>query len=91
MAEWEEKRQKEELAEKRRVAPGWLDGEVKLLKPENVGGEGEGESSGVHGSGPGTQAQSGHGQRDGNEHGEGVVENSEAEALDRAFGGMGLK
>ena len=36
LGEWEEKRRKEELAEKRRVAPGWLDSGVHILKPENL-------------------------------------------------------
>ncbi|KAL8910870.1 MAG: hypothetical protein Q9171_003869 [Xanthocarpia ochracea] len=31
--EWEENLRKEELAEKRRVAPGWLDREEKILQP----------------------------------------------------------
>ncbi|KAI8933360.1 hypothetical protein NX059_009979 [Plenodomus lindquistii] len=37
LGEWEERRQKEELAEKRRVAPGWLDSRVHIIKPEVVG------------------------------------------------------
>jgi hypothetical protein len=32
---WEDKRAKEDLAEKRRVAPGWLDSGVHILKPED--------------------------------------------------------
>ncbi|KAK4142483.1 uncharacterized protein C8A04DRAFT_29932 [Dichotomopilus funicola] len=31
-----------ELAEKRRVAPGWLDSEARLLEPERAGGAGSG-------------------------------------------------
>ncbi|RYN27471.1 hypothetical protein AA0112_g7954 [Alternaria arborescens] len=38
LAQWEERRQKEDLAEKRRVAPGWLDSGVHILKPEESGG-----------------------------------------------------
>lgn len=34
--EWEESIKNRDLQEKRRKAPGWLDGEVKLLEPENV-------------------------------------------------------
>ncbi|RMZ68243.1 conserved oligomeric golgi complex subunit 2 [Pyrenophora seminiperda CCB06] len=42
---WEERREKEDLAEKRRVAPGWLDSGVRVIRPveverEVVGGEG---------------------------------------------------
>ncbi len=36
LSEWEEKRRAADLAEKRRVAPGWLDSGVHILKPENV-------------------------------------------------------
>lgn len=36
LGDWEGRRRKEELAEKRRVAPGWLDSGVHILKPENV-------------------------------------------------------
>ena len=34
LREWEERRQREDLAEKRRVAPGWLDSGVHIIKPE---------------------------------------------------------
>jgi hypothetical protein len=34
--EWREKREREDLAEKRRLAPGWLDSGVHILKPEEV-------------------------------------------------------
>lgn len=35
-----------ELAEKRRVAPGWLDSDARLLEPERVGGDVMGGSGG---------------------------------------------
>lgn len=34
MKEWEERIAARDLAEKRRVAPGWLDSEARILKPE---------------------------------------------------------
>lgn len=34
LSEWEEDIREKELAEKRRVAPGWLDREEKILEPE---------------------------------------------------------
>jgi hypothetical protein len=40
---WEERRRREDLAEKRRVAPGWLDSGVHILKPEE---QGEGSKGG---------------------------------------------
>ncbi|KAF2125440.1 hypothetical protein P153DRAFT_425839 [Dothidotthia symphoricarpi CBS 119687] len=80
--EWVERRGREELVERRRVAPGWLDSGVHLIRPEAVGGreeEGEkmgGEEEGVAGSGTG----SGNGR-----------DTQEGEELDRVFGGLGVK
>lgn len=34
LSEWEKDIKERELAEKRRVAPGWLDREEKILEPE---------------------------------------------------------
>ncbi|KAJ4346473.1 uncharacterized protein N0V89_010402 [Didymosphaeria variabile] len=92
---WEDKRKAEELAEKRRVAPGWLDGDVKLLRPENVGGGDTemGEASAqAHGQAPlGTQQRTRVGINALLERRDGVPDPSEGEELDRAFGGMDLK
>ncbi|KAF2448595.1 hypothetical protein P171DRAFT_428639 [Karstenula rhodostoma CBS 690.94] len=93
---WEDKRKAEDLAEKRRVAPGWLDGDVKLLRPENVGsGDAEMGEASAHGQG---QAEQGSHQRTTSvgikalmERRDGVPDPSEGEELDRAFGGMDLK
>lgn len=79
-----------ELAEKRRVAPGWLDGDVRMLRPENViggeGGGGDGEAmEGVLGEGLGqVQAQGQAGEAQGRIAGG----SSEGEELDRVFGDM---
>ena len=45
LGEWEDKRRAEDLAEKRRVAPGWLDSGVHILKPEVVGDPGDGKGN----------------------------------------------
>jgi hypothetical protein len=45
LSEWEDKRRQEDLAEKRRVAPGWLDSGVHILKPENVDEGGEAKNA----------------------------------------------
>lgn len=37
LKDWEEKIAARELAEKRRVAPGWLDSDARILEPERVG------------------------------------------------------
>ncbi|KAF2496964.1 hypothetical protein BU16DRAFT_607759 [Lophium mytilinum] len=80
VAGWEERRRAAELAEKRRVAPGWLDEEVRMLVPERAGG-GQGHEEGmgeVEMQDPvAAREQVGRGNREGEE-------------LDRAFGGLGL-
>ncbi|KAH8772745.1 hypothetical protein F5883DRAFT_602731 [Diaporthe sp. PMI_573] len=40
LRELDERIKARELAEKRRVAPGWLDSEARLLEPERTGGKG---------------------------------------------------
>ncbi|KAI1414342.1 hypothetical protein F5Y13DRAFT_19928 [Hypoxylon sp. FL1857] len=93
-----------ELAEKRRVAPGWLDSEARLLQPERRPGSGSGSVSGS-GSGVGVAEAEVMGQfgemsvadrRGGGEGGQGGAVISEmavdqGEELDRAFGGLGLR
>lgn len=79
---WEERRQREDLAEKRRKAPGWLDSGVHILKPENVVEnvlESEGEPRG--------------GQPQGvvNEGAGGALRSQEGDELDRVFGGLNMK
>ncbi|KAF6831665.1 hypothetical protein CMUS01_07248 [Colletotrichum musicola] len=52
LRELEERIRDRELAEKRRVAPGWLDSEARLLEPERVGGTPEGDAAKGDGAGP---------------------------------------
>ncbi|KAH8731997.1 hypothetical protein GQ44DRAFT_698324 [Phaeosphaeriaceae sp. PMI808] len=40
LKEWEERRRAEDLAEKRRLAPGWLDNDVHILRPEESSSSG---------------------------------------------------
>ncbi|KAF2844960.1 hypothetical protein T440DRAFT_298423 [Plenodomus tracheiphilus IPT5] len=72
--EWEEKRKREELAEKRRVAPGWLDSGVHILKPDVIGDTEPGEAKEV------PQLMDLDPQAD--------VKKKEGEELDRVFGGL---
>ncbi|USP72766.1 uncharacterized protein yc1106_00040 [Curvularia clavata] len=76
LGQWEEKRRAEDLAEKRRVAPGWLDSGVHILKPEVVGDQG-GENKGK------TEATS---LMDLDPQAEQKAK--EGEELDRVFGGL---
>ncbi|OAL43089.1 hypothetical protein IQ07DRAFT_524785, partial [Pyrenochaeta sp. DS3sAY3a] len=70
---WEEQRAAADLAEKRRLAPGWLDSGVHILRPENVG-EGEGVGGGEDRGRDGDVVMQG--------------ESREGEELDRVFGGL---
>jgi hypothetical protein len=86
---WEDKIQARELAEKRRVAPGWLDSDARILEPERVDGRGA-----VQSAAPAAQVNlmdtdtssaeiSGLLQMQGAANG--------GDELDRAFGGLGLR
>lgn len=81
--EWEDSIQQRELAEKRRVAPGWLDREEKLLKPVQASQPASStqpsnllDRPSPEQSARGTPA---------------IKPRSEAEELDRAFGGLDVK
>ena len=83
---WETDLKEKDLAEKRRVAPGWLDRDEKILEPERgIAGSGTMEA----GMGEQEEVQSmGHpsNQKSAAE----IAREAEGEQLDRAFGGMGL-
>ncbi|KAL9594989.1 MAG: hypothetical protein Q9219_006717 [cf. Caloplaca sp. 3 TL-2023] len=87
--EWETKLKEDELAEKRRVAPGWLDREEKILQPTRTVGPGEGRSETPR------QSQSANIMDQQAEESDRMmqqpVQSREGEELDRAFGGMELK
>ncbi|KAK4197708.1 hypothetical protein QBC40DRAFT_285074 [Triangularia verruculosa] len=82
-----------ELAEKRRLAPGWLDSDVRVLQPErkSVALDGSGLES-IGELSLGESGQSGHEQRQQQQHGHGpggaseMAVPDEGEELDRAFG-----
>ncbi|KAK3350777.1 hypothetical protein B0H65DRAFT_487387 [Neurospora tetraspora] len=78
----EERIKKRELAEKRRVAPGWLDSEARLLEPERKGGNSKGGNGGSlldAQDGEGDEQQGGNGGKDG-----GIA------GLTQRFGGHGF-
>ncbi|KAJ6155764.1 hypothetical protein N7470_006330 [Penicillium chermesinum] len=81
---WEESIQQRELAEKRRVAPGWLDRDEKLLQPRRATASPEtkaAESSLLDSSSADQSASSM----------PPMIPRNEGEELDRAFGGLALK
>ncbi|KAK2029157.1 hypothetical protein LX32DRAFT_719344 [Colletotrichum zoysiae] len=69
--------QERELAEKRRVAPGWLDSEARILEPEKAAG----------GSSGGTVSPESEGARRAGE----MPANDQGAELDRVFGGLSMK
>lgn len=82
--EWEEGIKQRELAEKRRVAPGWLDSEVRVLEPAKRGEE---KGKNVMDSIDHLQE----GRKDG--LGDSLVDKveREGEQMDKAFGGLDIK
>lgn len=83
--EWEEKIKARELAEKRRVAPGWLDSEARILEPAKKGSEA--------GKGAGNLMDSDASSAEASKLGESLSDQveREGEQMDKAFGGMGLQ
>lgn len=82
---WEEKIAARELAEKRRVAPGWLDSEARLLEPEK-----KASSSAAQAGGNLMDIDVSSAEASGLRHTPVPVPNREGDELDRAFGGLGL-
>ncbi|KAM4066605.1 hypothetical protein HRG_000686 [Hirsutella rhossiliensis] len=78
LREFEDRIKERELAEKRRVAPGWLDSDARLLEPERApSAQQPGPSSVPQGRG---EARA-----------ETQADHDQGAELDRAFGGMALK
>ena len=76
--DWEQEIKDRDLAEKRRVAPGWLDREEKILEPTKT-------------SKAGTEPNLLDGQPANAISAPAMSPTREGEELDRAFGGIGLK
>jgi hypothetical protein len=96
LRELDERIRARDLAEKRRVAPGWLDSESRLLEPERTGLAGQGADGLEGGIGRGMDALSfgtdgaaGRGNGSGRTASE-MAAPDPGEELDRAFGVMGL-
>ena len=84
--DWEESVKQRELAEKRRVAPGWLDREEKLLQPLQAQSPRQRPDSAHQPSILDSQSA------DQSEQGLPAMKpRDEGEELDRVFGGLGLK
>jgi hypothetical protein len=85
---WQDAIDARELAEKRRVAPGWLDSDARILEPERKQAEitGEMEMGQRNLMDVGVSSNDASGLR----HTPVVAPNREGDELDRAFGGLGI-
>ncbi|OJD13776.1 hypothetical protein AJ78_05804 [Emergomyces pasteurianus Ep9510] len=79
--DWEESIKQRDLAEKRRIAPGWLDREEKLLQPVKVSRPGSEPR-------PSSQPSQQPPIEKNRESSSDTISTSEGEELDRAFGGL---
>ncbi|KAI4236540.1 MAG: hypothetical protein LQ352_007992 [Teloschistes flavicans] len=90
LRKWEADLKDEELAEKRRVAPGWLDRQEKILQPTKSSNPTNSESDSTH-----MQSRSANimDQQTDGEAGslQPSIQDQEGDELDRAFGGMALR
>ena len=84
---WEREIKDRDLAEKRRVAPGWLDAEERILVPQSTN---HGATKDLLGDEDDVDSNSREGNRRA-EQGNKSLKDREGEELDRAFGGLGLK
>ncbi|CAG8012940.1 unnamed protein product [Penicillium salamii] len=82
IAAWEDSIKQRELAEKRRLAPGWLDREEKLLQPSRTSVAPPGVQPSLLDSSSPDQSSS---------QMPAIQPHDEGEELDRAFGGLGVK
>ncbi|KAF4120753.1 hypothetical protein GMORB2_2757 [Geosmithia morbida] len=85
LRELEESIRDRELAEKRRVAPGWLDSEARMLEPERVAGQGQSQSQ------PQDSLMDGESEEQKASAGATSAMSDEGAQLDRAFGSMQLQ
>lgn len=86
---WEDAINARELAEKRRVAPGWLDSDARILEPEKVGPNKAHSNSGIGQAGNLMDVDVSSADASGLRQTP-VVLHGEGDELDKAFGGLGL-
>ena len=84
--EWEENLREEQLAEKRRLAPGWLDRDEKILQPAKVAA---GSVAPEQGQSANLMDQEADGTSD--VQMQQPVASQEGDELDRAFGSMAMR
>ncbi|KAI9762567.1 MAG: hypothetical protein M4579_000370 [Chaenotheca gracillima] len=85
LREWDDSIKERELAEKRKVAPGWLDSDAKILEPERKkAATASADAVSLMDSTSAEEPVGSAGQGD-------ISSNREGEELDRAFGGINLQ
>ncbi|EED18100.1 conserved hypothetical protein [Talaromyces stipitatus ATCC 10500] len=90
--EWEEGIRQRELAEKRRLAPGWLDRDEKLLQPEAVHASVNASKDGyAHGGDTGMSILDSSTREQEAQSVPAIAPRDEGEELDRVFGGLDMK
>jgi len=87
--DWEQSLKDQELAEKRRVAPGWLDRDEKILQPNRTSVVGSSIPANVPVQNSNIMDQQDEQQNLGDRST--ASPNAAGDELDRAFGGMGLR
>lgn len=88
---WEDAINARELAEKRRVAPGWLDSDARILEPEKRVNPQVGAGAPEIGQGNLMDIDVSRADAPGLRETPVVAPNGEGDELDRAFGSLGLK
>lgn len=89
--DWEISLKEEELAEKRRVAPGWLDRTEKILEPQRKGVNTHAPSIPVQGPNKPANIMDNQGIPIKAESPQRNVQDAAGEELDRVFGGLGVR
>ena len=85
---WQDAIEARELAEKRRVAPGWLDSDARILEPEKAQGHAVGSPQGAQANLMDVDVSSA--DASGLKATPVVAPNGEGDELDRAFGGISI-
>lgn len=85
---WEEAVEARELAEKRRVAPGWLDSDARILEPEK---KVEQKAASGAATSQNNLMDDDVSSAEASGLGDGLVTTGDGEQLDRAFGGLDIK
>lgn len=88
---WQDAIEARELAEKRRVAPGWLDSDARILEPEKKAGSSEAAGGSALAQSHLMDAGVSSADASNLRHTPVAAPSREGDELDRAFGGLGIR